>query len=292
MSKKYFCRNCKGERNHRILHCEKRNGEYDDEFPWWREYNTVECLGCETVSFVSVYGDTMMVGFDEDELPIFYDDVDIYPQYLKEGNELDYLGYIPEEIRDVYKETVGALKSELYILTAGGLRAIIEATCNFLKIKKGNLQDRIDLLQKKEYLTKGEARRLHTIRFLGNDALHEMEKPKEEQLYILLGIINHLLENLFIQDQKIEGKMDVVIDSYSGFIKMVQRNLKNDMLGADLTLNVILGKSKRLFPKDKFSEFERNFIKDIESGKIEYLDIENGKNGVVYKLKVGYDSYE
>ena len=74
------------------------------------------------------------------------------------------LFYLPENIRGIYVETIAAFKANISILTAGGLRAIIEALCNHLKIKGANLSERIDLLHNKGHLTLSESKRLHSIR--------------------------------------------------------------------------------------------------------------------------------
>ena len=146
MKEKYFCRNCKGLRNHKLIHEVKtKGGDDNDYFQWIRKYSIIECLGCETVSFLEIYGDTEMIAHNEDGEPDYYFDNYIYPLYLEESEELEYVHYIPDSIKVIYRETISAFKTNSYILTAGGLRAIIEAICNHLKIKKGNLADRIDL---------------------------------------------------------------------------------------------------------------------------------------------------
>ncbi len=286
MEEKFFCRNCKGLRNHKQIHeVKKRGGDDDGYFQWIRNFSIIECLGCETVSFLEVYGDTEMIGYDENGQPDYFYENTIYPFYLDKGHELDYIYYIPESIRNIYKETIAAFKADSYILTAGGLRAIIEAICNHLKIKKGNLADRIDLLHNKGHLTLSESKRLHSIRFLGNDALHEIEKPKKDHLYILLDIVNHLLANLFINDKKLKDKMETIIDKYEEYVKLVQNKINKEMIGKELTMTDILGKSKRLIPKKVYKTFEDDFKKEINLGKIDYVSIINDTDETTYKVE-------
>jgi len=38
---------------------------------------------------------------------------------------------------------------------------------------------------------------LHELRFLGNEALHELTKPQPEELQIGIKIIEHILENIY-----------------------------------------------------------------------------------------------
>ena len=226
-----------------------------------------------------------MITHNEDGEPDYYYDKSIYPTFLDKSDELDNQHFIPESIRIIYRETISAFKANSYILTAGGLRAIIEAICNHLRIKKGNLADRIDLLHNKGHLTLSESKRLHSIRFLGNDALHEIEKPKKEHLYILLDIINHLLANLFINDKKLKGKMDTIIDRYEDYIKLIQNKIDKDMIGKEYTMREILGKSVRLIPLKDYKQLEAEFKKEIGLGKIDYITISKQPDESIYKVE-------
>lgn len=286
MKEKYFCRNCKGLRNHKLIHEVKtRGGDDNDYFQWIRKYSIIECLGCETVSFLEIYGDTEMIAHNEDGEPDYYFDNYIYPLYLEESEELEYVHYIPDSIKVIYRETISAFKTNSYILTAGGLRAIIEAICNHLKIKKGNLANRIDLLHNKGHLTLSESKRLHSIRFLGNDALHEIEKPKKDHLFILLDIVNHLLSNLFINDKILKGKLETIIDKYDEYIKLIRNKIDKDMIGKEFSMREILGKSIRLIPKTEYKKLEDEFKKEINSGEIDYVSIIKEPDESIYKIE-------
>ena len=275
MDKKYFCRNCKGNRNHKLIHEKKLRGDDADGFIQWIEYyRLIECLGCETISFVKTYGDSEMSYIDDEGNMEYYDETIIFPHILKNGKELENSYYLPPIIKNIYRETLTSFKGEAYILTAGGFRAIIEATCIHLKIKKDNLSARIDSLQDKGLLTKNESKRLHSIRFLGNDALHEMKTPKKEHLLILLDIVNHLLENLFIQDKKIGDKIEIIIDEYKDFLKLITNKITEELLNQELSINEILGNSKRLVKsKDFFNKFIKEMNKEIEDGELDFLSI-------------------
>lgn len=286
MKEKYFCRNCKGLRNHKLIHEVKtKGGDDNDYFQWIRKYSIIECLGCESVSFLEVYGDTEMIALNEDGEPDYYFDNYIYPLYLEESEELEHVHYIPASIKVIYRETISAFKTNSFILTAGGLRAIIEAICNHLKIKKGNLADRIDLLHNKGYLTLSESKRLHSIRFLGNDALHEIEMPKKDHLFILLDIVNHLLSNLFINDKILKGKLETIIDKYDEYIKLIRNKIDKDMIGKEFSMREILGKSIRLIPKTEYKKLEDEFKKEINSGEIDYVSIIKETDESIYKIE-------
>jgi hypothetical protein len=288
MKEKYFCRTCKGLRNHKEIHQEKTRGADDDYyFQWIRNFSIIQCLGCETISFLEIYGDTEMIEHNEDGELDYYVDKFIYPSFLEKSDELENQYFIPESIRIIYQETISAFKANSYILTAGGLRAIIEAICNHLKIKKGNLADRIDLLHNKGHLTLSESKRIHSIRFFGNDALHEIKKPQKEHLYILLDIINNLLANLFINDKMLKGKMDTIIDKYEDYIKLIQNKIDKDMIDKEYTMKEILGKSIRLISAKDYQQLEDEFKKEIGLGVIDYITISKKSRETVYKVEKG-----
>ena len=149
MKEKLFCKNCKGLRNHKEHHKVERKGSDDNGYlRWFNRYTIIECNGCENISFLHTYGDTEMYhtnnmeGYQE-----YYYDETIYPYYLEKSNEIEFKSYLPDKIKMIYTETVNALKANSYVLTAGGLRATIEAICNHLKIRKDNLEERINLLR-------------------------------------------------------------------------------------------------------------------------------------------------
>lgn len=280
---KRHCNNCKGKRNHKELFEKKIRGD-DDGFVWIEKYQVIECLGCENISFLKIYGDVTMVDYDYEGNPDYYYDETIFPYFLEKADELKYQHHLPDSIKIIYKETIAAFKTDSYILTAGGLRAIIEAICNHLKIKKDNLEKRIDALHNKGHLTLSESKRLHSIRFLGNDALHEIAKPKKDHLYLLLEIINHLLANLFINDKIIKGKIDTVIDKYEDFIVLIQNLINDDLINKELELDELLGKSKRLIDKAKIAEFEKKFDDDVISEKHDFINSTDDKKYKIIKV--------
>lgn len=285
MDNKHHCRTCKGLRHHITIAEKRTRGAEDyDYFQWTDDYFIIECKGCETVSFLRVYGNTEMVEYDDEGNIDYVDKTILYPAFIENGREIENFYYLPREINTIYKETLSAFKADAYILTAGGFRAIIEATCNHLKIRKDDLSKRIDLLHGKGFLSLNESKRLHSIRFLGNDALHEMETPKKEQLLILLEIVNHLLENLFIHDKKIADNIDTLIDTYVDFSKLLRNKISKELLGKELTLFEILGKSKRLMKATDLKEFECQLISDIENAKLQFLAIEKKDNATIYKV--------
>jgi hypothetical protein len=77
MEEKYFCRNCKGLRNHQeIFKLKTKGDEGYGSFQWVEDYSIIKCMGCETVSFLKMYGDTSMIESDIHGNPdYFYENI-------------------------------------------------------------------------------------------------------------------------------------------------------------------------------------------------------------------------
>ncbi len=287
LKEKHFCRKCKGPKNHKILHEYSRRGEADGGYIHWSDdYSIIQCLGCDTVSFLKVYGNSEMIGFNDEGEPGYVFNKEIYPPYLENGKELDNLNLVPEKIRGIYQETISAFKARCYILTAGGLRAIIEATCNDLNIEKRNLEEKINALFKNGHLSLNESKRLHLIRFFGNDALHEIEKPSLNSLSILLDITNHLLSNLYINETKTKENFETIVDNFDDFLKLIEKSVYNIEIGSKIKLSGILGRSKRLIFREKLDILVKELHKEIDSKKITFLKrtSKNDDNLEIYEV--------
>ena len=102
----------------------------------------------------------------------------------------------------MYKETTEAFDANIRTLAGGGLRATVEAICLNNKITDGNLQNKIDELAKRNLLTTAQAELLPEERYIGNAALHELETPSAEDIEDGLGIVEGLINTIYILPSK------------------------------------------------------------------------------------------
>lgn len=192
-------------RKHRILH-EKSTFIYDDYDgpPSYEEFHRfVECMGCESVKYVSSTTD-LQNPYEEGEF-----DIKVYPdspgKTKKRASAITDEEHIPETVWKMYKETCDALNADIRTLAGGGLRATVEAICIDSGIKTGNLVDKINELSKRNLLTKTQAELLHEERYIGNAALHEMETPSFSDIADGLGIVEGLINTIYILPKKAEN---------------------------------------------------------------------------------------
>ena len=227
-----LCPDCKKRRKHEVIEeVSKIRDNYlndeQDEYGYIDNENAqecevfqiVECRGCETVSyrqFIIKKDGTLS-------------DEKIYPIRDLSNIEIrDFGPKIPHKIKVLYFEVIQTFNSKLGVLCAAGIRAIIEGICNEKKINGGsvikydkktnmpkvnedgsikieyssNLDGKIEGLAEHGFITKNYAATLHNLRFLGNQAVHQLDKPSEDNLKLAIDIVEHTLKSIYEIEEK------------------------------------------------------------------------------------------
>jgi hypothetical protein len=176
-----------------------REAEYDIQGMDY--FGVISCLGCETLSFRKASSNSD--DFYEDEGILIHPETEeIYPNRIIGRSPLDEQYYLPDKVKNIYKETHAALSSKLKILAGVGIRALIEGVCLEEEAKGINLKERINDLVAKGILTASNAETLHKTRFLGNKSAHELEVAKDQELGIAFDIVENMLQTLYIIPKK------------------------------------------------------------------------------------------
>ena len=162
---------------------------------WWTNHQIIKCRGCDTISFRIISGSSEDINpyTGEYEVREF-----LYPNREKERIAIMGHEEFPVKTRHIYLETLNALNTTSPILTAIGLRAIIESVCIDKCVLGASLKGKIDQLVSQGYLARTQADFLHTQRFMGNEAAHEIKQPKPGQLIPAIDIIETLLKAIYI----------------------------------------------------------------------------------------------
>lgn len=109
---------------------------------------------------------------------------------------------LPYPIYKAYRETQQAHGSGMAILTAAGIRVIVEMVCKDKAIADEGLKNKINGLASAGVLTQGEAGVLHGVRVLGNEAMHQAANHSEDVLHAAMDVVEHLLMTAYlIQDR-------------------------------------------------------------------------------------------
>ncbi len=235
-------------------------------------YQTVQCCGCHTVSFRKVvrdYESAYPIDDNEWEVP---EDVSCFPSILKGHRELQDVWDLPDTVRAIYTQSIQAIKDNSNILAGIGLRATIEAICNDRNIAGRTLEKRIDSLAKGGLISQKDSERLHAIRFLGNDAAHEIKKADAKNLLIALRIIEHLLVNIYILDGEADGRLDTIIQTFEKFTALLEKSIGDYKSGDEIPLAKVFGKDMRRF-HGYFAAHEKALIDAISTGTFTKLKV-------------------
>lgn len=283
---KDYCPICCLPTNHKILFTQKTGSDDDDEFHWNHDYEIIQCNGCDNLQFRSSYGNEEMYDYDEEGGVTYYEDKKYYPSSINGHTTIKNYYSIPDKIRVVYLETLEAIKSNCYLLSGVGLRAIIEAIALQQNIPGRNLEQKINNLLRNKLITEKDANRLHSIRFLGNDSVHEMEVPKESKIRIALDIAEHLLNNLYLIDIVANQHLDTIINNYEDFKNMLLRKFFKVNSGDEKSIKEIFGKDFRRIESSYLANFTQQVIDEVNNGTITVISVGAIKNSSVENVPI------
>ncbi len=259
------CYNCNKSTRHTILADESYCTSPDSYYEKFN-YQIVCCRGCGQYGFRIVETDfeaRYYNKYGEEECATYEK---IYPKYITPND--DYY-YLPDTVYRIHSETILAINEESYTLAAIGLRATLEAICQDKELKGENLEERIEKLLSQGFITKRDRDFLHSIRFLGNDAAHEIIKAEKSQIEAALTIIEYLIENIYIIEKKIEGKLP---SFYDRFLKSLPMKIQKLGLTGEFSLHTIEN-----MPENQFNEFTQKLVNDIQNGKVDFIELSGNK---------------
>jgi hypothetical protein len=285
-TRKSDCRECCRLTNHEVMfeHSELLNVDFYHEEDTWQ---VVRCLGCSTIGFRHQNDDYENVreGPSGEILHGIY--VALYPSVIKNHRKLAGTHYLPSIIQKIYQQTLTALSEKALVLASVRLRATIEATCSHLKVSGNTLEKRIDQLYKGGYVSNGDKNRLHAIRFLGNDAAHEIKEPSNSDILISLQIVEHMLNSVFILPKRARS-LEIVVETYSDFLPVLKKCIKDYASPEQISLTGLLGRQRRQVGQ-LLEEFEKKLNEDISTGifaelKLGHLQNVAGKDVQLYEV--------
>lgn len=215
---KIFCNVCSRPNNHNVESSYKTTWDDEDAGVWGGAvHDFLRCNGCDTPTIRS----TTWFSENPGELPVHFTP----PRATGDERKPKRFDNIPwgSRLESVYRQTLSAFTQQLFTLAGAGVRLVIEGVCKELGIKKGRIKDstgkfikdqggkfklrdtlegKINSLALKKHITIPQAKMLHEIRFLGNDAAHALDQPTEKTVLLALDIAEHLLEQVFEQPEK------------------------------------------------------------------------------------------
>lgn len=193
---KVICPRCKHETNHKVVAEFKQASDSNDEYHWSVQYETIQCIGCDTVSF-------RIESWCEDDFDPYTGKPEpteklLPPRTTGRDPIPDHDEFLPPKIKRIYGEVLQALNNGLPVLAGIGLRALIEALCTDHKAKGKDLRAKINAMASMGVLAKAQSDLLHTHRFLGNVAAHEIEAAHPRELIAAIDIAETMIKTIYI----------------------------------------------------------------------------------------------
>jgi hypothetical protein len=198
------CNNCQGRTNHQLI-------AFHRSPTWWYDLGTMEvidedyegkedegyiefrlwaCLGCEICLMEVLYNEGEPLAPRSKYCP---------PRQLH-GITAKAFHRLPRRLTGIYEEVIRSFNDSLNTLCAIGLRALLEGVCSDKGIKGKNLQQQIEGL--KTILPENIVNHLHSFRFIGNEAVHDLEAPSQYALKQCIEVIEDLLNFLYDLEYK------------------------------------------------------------------------------------------
>jgi uncharacterized protein DUF4145 len=174
----------------------------DGDVQVWENYWTVICQGCRTISFCIQSRNSEDLEDDGHGVGVQRRTTTLYPNRIVGRPAMQALGEVPPGVRHVYEETHRALCNDQPILAGIGIRAIVEAVCTERNAGGNTLEKKIDYLAVGGIITQDAATILHSLRFMGNKAAHEIMAHTIDELSTAFNVIEYLLQGVYVMPKQ------------------------------------------------------------------------------------------
>jgi hypothetical protein len=189
----FFCNSCRRDTNHELKGEHRSVHTSENEFTEVVAYRFWICMGCEHGLLQRTYTNDFMQDDDEE--------YDFFPPSSREALFPKTFAKLKPHLQAIYKEAIVCYNQEALILSAAGLRALMEGLCQDKRIRGRNLKEKINGLNRL-LPNKAIVRDLHQFRFMGNEAVHELSAPKAFAIKLAIEIIEDLLNFFYALDHK------------------------------------------------------------------------------------------
>lgn len=196
------CPDCSYNTNQLVVHTKKILSKIFNypgkKSKTYEEFMIVQCLGCDTLSFVKriigkeFYDKENKRNFIEENFP---------EKEIMQDTELlsiEDVSKLPPQLRKLYEEVEIAFEYEANLLAGIGLRMLIEAICLNQKIEGANLKIKIERLHSNGFIAKNDIPILDKLREIGNSTAHEIKGFSNHKLKFALEIVNHVLKSIYV----------------------------------------------------------------------------------------------
>ena len=167
---------------------------------WQVKTSIWSCAGCDEETFEWQYLTENLPGEWSE------DDREYYPERSNKPSrrtkrDPKHFRTVSLKLRTLYVEIIGCFNNSSMLLCTIGLRSLLEGICKDKGLTEGNLEHKIDNLIK--FLPSVNViEALHSFRFAGNAAVHDLDPLSCEKADEAIAIVEDLLNFLYDTDYK------------------------------------------------------------------------------------------
>ena len=197
-----LCIKCKIEIKQNVI-VNLANIEDYGEFQLYNNYKILKCINCDSITYkneVINSEEVFQIGEEHDGTPIYEDNaqIQLYPIRDEEtAFSKEFEKILPEEIYLTYEEVIIALNNKMPLLTALGLRTLLEQIIKYFS-NSDDLGVILNQFEKDGFISTKQRGLLDDIRYLGNDAAHRADSKSRKDLILHLKVLENLIHQLFV----------------------------------------------------------------------------------------------
>jgi hypothetical protein len=179
---------------------EKYEGTGFETVVWWEEYEYRFwiCQVCETAALEVSYSDMSIDGaldeYGKNGVSTWYPP----PAKLTPKK---FQRFRKRPLRNIYFEIIDSYNSGLKLVCAFGLRALLEGICADMGIEDTGetrpLTGKLYALAKRGLVKQEIVDNLFALKFIGDEAIHQLKTPAEEELETGVRVIENLISFLY-----------------------------------------------------------------------------------------------
>jgi hypothetical protein len=202
------CAQCSHLTAHTVLASYKTFWDHNDAVSGGATHEFLKCNGCSS----GTYRIESWFSEEDGTTTILHPPRGGHARQPRDWTEVPCESNLPQ----VYEQTITAFNAALFTLAGAGVRLLIEGVCIDQKVKDGpkldaagkpasdkkgkpirpnTLEGKINGLAEQGFISPRQSTYLHEIRFLGNDAAHQLDIPTAKIVAHAIDIVEHLLNN-------------------------------------------------------------------------------------------------
>jgi hypothetical protein len=220
---KIYCNTCKGETNHDIksTHDQSYHEEYEDHgqkfLGYYEEtkYRFLVCRGCDTATLEEKWTNAGMHDHNGNQIYSYY----YHPKRKNLGErENKRFHHVDKKLDETYKEIITAFQQGLGIVTAMGVRALLEGICVLEGIddkKAWGLAKKIEKLKDSSNIPDSIIDGLKGIKFIGDDAAHRLTTCDKQSLSSAIDLLESLMIHMYETKIDLERKAAILTKAHN-----------------------------------------------------------------------------